>query len=280
MVRKKNKISEEKFIECKNCGNRFEGIYCNECGQKHNVNRLTIKSVVENIFVGITTIDRGFLHTLIMLVLHPGEIITNYIQGKRVRYMRPFSLLFIIYAVYGIIISVVNFYFPDISEELLVSKETFVSDSFDFYKDHPVVFSLIELPLMAWAMKIVFGKLLKSKFAYNYTELLFASVFIVCLETMVTIVTVPLKLYVLKIGNDYTLISWLLGVVVTAWCIRGMFNLGFMRSLWKSVLVIITSNFLLAFGIIAIILTLIVIGGVMIFYIPEPIRDVLLNILR
>ena len=38
------------MIECKNCGNKFEGNYCNNCGQQYIKQRFTLKKVIINGF--------------------------------------------------------------------------------------------------------------------------------------------------------------------------------------------------------------------------------------
>lgn len=45
---------------CKNCGNEFEGHFCNNCGQKATVKRLTYKSLADNLMHGFLHVDKGF----------------------------------------------------------------------------------------------------------------------------------------------------------------------------------------------------------------------------
>ena len=44
--------------------------------------------------------DRGFGLTLLELLYRPGYLISDYLKGKRIRYFRPFQMLFILSAVY------------------------------------------------------------------------------------------------------------------------------------------------------------------------------------
>ena len=99
---------------CKNCGIKFYGAYCNNCGQKHNVGRLTWPSWLENIMYGITNIEYGILFTIKELFTRPGYMMRDYLEGKRIKYFKPFSMLFVLAAIYTILITVV---FPDPSSK-------------------------------------------------------------------------------------------------------------------------------------------------------------------
>ena len=78
---------------CKNCGTEFEGNYCNQCGQKATVGRLTWKSVGNNLLHGIFHVDNTFVKTTRMLVVHPDRLISDYFEGRRKGYMAPIPLL-------------------------------------------------------------------------------------------------------------------------------------------------------------------------------------------
>ena len=78
---------------CKNCGTEFEGNFCNHCGQKSTVERLTWKSVWDNILHGIFHVDNTFVKTTRTLVVHPDRLISDYFAGRRKGYMAPIPLL-------------------------------------------------------------------------------------------------------------------------------------------------------------------------------------------
>ena len=64
-------FNDEKEMICKNCGTEFEGNFCNHCGQKSTVERLTWRSVWDNILHGIFHVDNTFVKTTRTLVVHP-----------------------------------------------------------------------------------------------------------------------------------------------------------------------------------------------------------------
>lgn len=103
-------IHPEDSAVCKNCGHTFIGNYCNRCAQSKDVRRFNFQSAVKNALGGLSNIDRGFGYTLLELLYRPGYMINDFIAGKRVWYFRPFQTLFILAAVY---ILLVQFIDPD-----------------------------------------------------------------------------------------------------------------------------------------------------------------------
>lgn len=95
---------------CKNCGHTFAGNYCNHCAQSKDVQRFNLRSGMLNALGGLSNIDHGFGYTLLELLYRPGYMINDFMAGKRVRYFRPFQTLFIVAAVY---ILLVQFIDPD-----------------------------------------------------------------------------------------------------------------------------------------------------------------------
>lgn len=93
---------------CLNCGSTFTGNYCNTCGQHKKVVRYTLRSAVENLITALTHINHGFGHTLIELVTRPGYMIKDYLAGKRIRYSRPFTTLFILAAIYILSVQIID----------------------------------------------------------------------------------------------------------------------------------------------------------------------------
>ena len=83
-------------MTCKNCGNSFEGKYCNVCGQKASTHRYSWQAILHDLPHTIFHLHDGFLFTIKELVVRPGNMIREYLAGKRIRYSNPFLLLFTI----------------------------------------------------------------------------------------------------------------------------------------------------------------------------------------
>jgi hypothetical protein len=86
----------EKIIVCKNCGHRFEGKYCNICGQDGDTKRIDWYEVFHHLPHAFFHTDYGLLHTLKEMTTRPGHTIREYMQGKRVDHFNPFLFIIIL----------------------------------------------------------------------------------------------------------------------------------------------------------------------------------------
>jgi hypothetical protein len=74
---------------CNNCGNNNEGKYCNQCGQKLGIGKITMHDLWHDAWHGITHTDKGVLRLLKDLTIHPRAVYENYFKGKRKTYFSP-----------------------------------------------------------------------------------------------------------------------------------------------------------------------------------------------
>ncbi len=77
--------------ECANCSTPLSGTYCQNCGQLAHIHR-SLWHMVEELLHGILHFDNKAWRTLPALLIHPGRLTREYIDGKRVRYMAPLIL--------------------------------------------------------------------------------------------------------------------------------------------------------------------------------------------
>lgn len=83
-------------VKCANCGTSLEGEYCHHCGQSvHSVLR-PVHGLLEEFFETVLHVDGRILHTLPALLLRPGYLTLEYFSGRRVRYIAPFRLMFVL----------------------------------------------------------------------------------------------------------------------------------------------------------------------------------------
>lgn len=76
---------------CKNCEQKYEGHYCPNCGQSSHEGRINAAYFLHDIPHSIFHVDKGFFYTLISLFTRPGKMLKEYLDGKRVKYFRPFA---------------------------------------------------------------------------------------------------------------------------------------------------------------------------------------------
>jgi hypothetical protein len=83
-------------LTCANCTPPLEGEYCHHCGQSvHSVLR-PVHGLLEELFETFLHIDGRILHTIPPLFLKPGFLTLEYFSGRRVRYIAPFRLMFVL----------------------------------------------------------------------------------------------------------------------------------------------------------------------------------------
>jgi hypothetical protein len=81
---------------CANCQTVLQGEYCHHCGQSvHGVLR-PVHGLFEEFFETVLHVDGRILHTIPALFLKPGFLTLEYFSGRRVRYIAPFRLMFVL----------------------------------------------------------------------------------------------------------------------------------------------------------------------------------------
>jgi hypothetical protein len=80
---------------CKSCGHSGAGNFCAECGQTYKTKRITLSGLLHDVFHFFTHLEKGFGYTLKRLIIAPGTMQREYVEGVRSRYQKPFSMFFI-----------------------------------------------------------------------------------------------------------------------------------------------------------------------------------------
>jgi hypothetical protein len=104
---------------CKSCGNEFIGNYCNLCGEKvlHAADR-SFKKLLSNILVTITFADSKFVRTLWLILRKPGFISKEFAEGRRIKYLEPLSLFFLLNLVYFLSNRVIQLFNASLTTQL------------------------------------------------------------------------------------------------------------------------------------------------------------------
>ncbi|WP_405611662.1 DUF3667 domain-containing protein [Polaribacter sp. Asnod1-A03] len=102
----KNKKLIIKDPECLNCGHPFSGHekFCPDCGQENKGNRIPFANFVQELFSGLFSFDAKFWKTIIPLLIKPGKVSRDYIDGKRQRYTNPFRFYLMASIIFFLII--------------------------------------------------------------------------------------------------------------------------------------------------------------------------------
>lgn len=88
---------------CTDCGAETEGRFCANCGQPTHVHR-TLLHLGEELLHGVMHFDARIWRTLPLLVLNPGRLTREWVEGARTRYVSPLALfLFTIFVTFFIL---------------------------------------------------------------------------------------------------------------------------------------------------------------------------------
>ncbi len=81
---------------CANCGTPMQGAFCHACGQSMHSVLKPVHAMAEETLETVLHIDGRIVHTLPPLLLKPGFLTLEYFSGRRVRYIAPFRLMFVL----------------------------------------------------------------------------------------------------------------------------------------------------------------------------------------
>ncbi len=87
----------ESVNHCLNCNTSLQGQFCHACGQKvAEPNDRTLKHFIFQFFGAAFFLENNFLKNIWTLFTKPGQLTIDIIEGRRKRWMPPFSLFLLI----------------------------------------------------------------------------------------------------------------------------------------------------------------------------------------
>jgi hypothetical protein len=94
---------------CRNCGDSTRGNYCPSCGQAKRDLSVSVGAMVADVLEDQFVLGRALPRTVRGLLLQPGRLTREYLEGRRVRYIAPFRLylacsvvFFLVFSVFGL----------------------------------------------------------------------------------------------------------------------------------------------------------------------------------
>lgn len=89
------------MVACRNCGATVSETFCSACGEKVFIpGEHSLKHFFGDILNALTFLDTKFLRTLKLMIARPGAMSYQYVNGKRVPFIKPMSMFFIANLVY------------------------------------------------------------------------------------------------------------------------------------------------------------------------------------
>ena len=83
-------------ISCKNCGNSSSNNFCENCGQRTSINRVTFKETFSDLKDYTFSINAPFFKTLELLFVNPGKVLREYLNGRRKSYYKPVAFFLLV----------------------------------------------------------------------------------------------------------------------------------------------------------------------------------------
>ncbi|HET6431901.1 DUF3667 domain-containing protein [Dyella sp.] len=91
-----NELDHLSQVSCANCGTAMQGEFCHHCGQSIHSVLKPVHHMVEDTMDMVLHVDGRIVHTLPPLLVKPGFLTLEYFSGRRMRYIAPFRLMFVL----------------------------------------------------------------------------------------------------------------------------------------------------------------------------------------
>lgn len=154
---------------CLNCGKRFEGKFCPNCGQKAEVERLTATVLLKETLHFFLHFEKGFLHTAWNFIAQPGKASIDFLKGKRKQFQKPVSYILILTGIYillhNFIINHYNYHYNLFQKS--ITNLDFQEQSNILLRTHFTPFILIIILLSAVIIYPILGRR-----KFNFVEIL------------------------------------------------------------------------------------------------------------
>lgn len=84
--------SDRARTACLNCGTPLSGTFCSNCGQRDVPPHPSLRELGGEAFEEFSGWDGKFIQTLKLLILKPGELTRQFLDGRRARFISPVRL--------------------------------------------------------------------------------------------------------------------------------------------------------------------------------------------
>ncbi len=213
-------------MNCKNCGQIVAGNFCSYCGQNSKVGKINRATFLKEISGSVFQVNKGFVYTLIELLVRPGASIRDFLNGKRKSHFKPIAYVLTFSTLYFIISRIVGEHtwmnefisgFSKVSNSTESRLEmplflTWISENFAYA-------TLLLLPVFSFASYLSFKGL-----GRNYLEHFVLNSYITGQQAIFYSVFIILKLF---IESDYLeLVPLLISIAYALWVFWQFFSEG------------------------------------------------------
>jgi len=112
MMNKENSNQKVELTDCLNCGTQISDRFCSHCGQDKKDFQKTIWEILADFAASIFDLDGKIPRSIGPLLLKPGKLTIEFLEGKRKSQINPFQL----YAFFSFVFFLTAFYLPNFTE--------------------------------------------------------------------------------------------------------------------------------------------------------------------
>ena len=217
---------------CANCGHTYTGNYCPICGQEAGDKRTTWRLIGQNLLKAWGIDSRSLPSTLLQLILRPGYLIGDYLDGHRRVSYPPVNTLFVVTVFYLIITQMFGitrleyFSYSDVR-----ANYAFFVDAINWMIDNPA------WGMMCVTLMFVIPTRFLFRFAPQHPYHTFAEGFLIQIY-MATIVLIAT--FISNITDPYIILPALI-IVYYYFTYRQLFGYRFWGTLWRLLISIVVA---------------------------------------
>jgi len=211
---------------CKNCNNNFEGNFCNNCGQKSDVQKVNFKYFINEISNSFFQVDRGIFYTIKELSIRPGKSIRDYLKGKRKPHYKPLAFALVTTTIYVVLSHFIGKKtylgealtgaFDGITEK---ANSPDVQNAFNLLFNNITYVLLLLIPVFSFSSYLIF-----KKSNYNYFEHLILNLYIAGMQSIIYIFF-SLFAFLLKIEKDTAeILALIFSILYLFWTFNKFFD--------------------------------------------------------
>lgn len=233
-------------LTCKNCGNTFEKNFCNNCGQKE-AHRITVGHLLHDVVHVFTHADKGIFSFIARVVTHPGVMAKEYVEGKR-KIFNPFQYLILILGFTTFLLAQSSLYEGMMQEysgkwsNLPAYYRGGMIGTLSYVEKYSNIISFLSLPIYA-----LFSWLLFKKRPTNYAEHFTIQLFAQSQASTINVLIILAFIIGGSLSFESMYITFMLLIVSFTVAYRQFFSISWLKSLWKSLLILVLSYFVQMF---------------------------------
>jgi hypothetical protein len=229
---------------CANCGTELTGPFCSQCGQKET-HRYTAGHVLHELVHVFTHADKGIFSFARNILVKPGIVALDMVEGKRKRYFNLFQYLLIVVGFVTFIMVKADF-MSAMMKNINTANNTQMSSNLaaiqqeagQLLQKYMNIFQMLLIPVYAFFTWLFIGKK-----KYNYAENIVLHTAGSAQTNTIALITTPLMLVSMNATFISLQVFISLGIFIFSFalCYRQFFKFSILKSTLYALLVFVCS---------------------------------------